>query len=244
MPSPKLIKPSSILLFVALSGCVSVTEGEPQRVEADPISMSESRIALGLGYMEQENMVRARENLELAIQHAPRYYRARLSMAHYYETVGETDEARKQYKSALRLDSNNGNVLNNYGTFLCKQGDYEQADRYFNQAINQPFYYLVSASYENAGFCALKSGDSDRAKYYFTRALDHDPNRIKSILQLTKIEVSQDEYRDARLRLFKFHQRYGYQIPSLQILVELESKSGNEALRDKYQSMLDEMKET
>jgi type IV pilus assembly protein PilF len=244
MPSPKLIKPSSILLFVALSGCVSVTEGEPQRVEADPISMSESRIALGLGYMEQENMVRARENLELAIQHAPRYYRARLSMAHYYETVGETDEARKQYKSALRLDSNNGNVLNNYGTFLCKQGDYEQADRYFNQAINQPFYYLVSASYENAGFCALKSGDSDRAKYYFTRALDHDPNRIKSILQLTKIEVSQDEYRDARLRLFKFHQRYGYQIPSLQILVELESKSGNEALRDKYQSMLDEMKQT
>ncbi|WP_261902652.1 type IV pilus biogenesis/stability protein PilW [Vibrio fortis] len=244
MPSPKLIKPSSVLLFVALSGCVSVTEGEPQRVEADPISMSESRIALGLGYMEQENMVRARENLELAIQHAPRYYRARLSMAHYYETVGETDEARKQYKSALRLDSNNGNVLNNYGTFLCKQGDYEQADRYFNQAINQPFYYLVSASYENAGFCALKSGDSDRAKYYFTRALDHDPNRIKSILQLTKIEVSQDEYRDARLRLFKFHQRYGYQIPSLQILVELESKSGNEALRDKYQSMLDEMKET
>lgn len=244
MPSPKLIKPSSILLFVALSGCVSVTEGEPQRVEADPISMSESRIALGLGYMEQENMVRARENLELAIQHAPRYYRARLSMAHYYETVGETDEARKQYKSALRLDSNNGNVLNNYGTFLCKQGDYEQADRYFNQAINQPFYYLVSASYENAGFCALKSGDSDRAKYYFTRALDHDPNRIKSILQLAKIEVSKDEYRDARLRLFKFHQRYGYQIPSLQILVELESKSGNEALRDKYQSMLDEMKQT
>ena len=244
MPSPKLIKPLSFLLFVALSGCVSVTEGEPQRAEADPISMSESRIALGLGYMEQENMVRARENLELAIQHAPRYYRARLSMAHYYETVGETDEARKQYKSALRLDSNNGNVLNNYGTFLCKQGDYEQADRYFNQAINQPFYYLVSASYENAGFCALKSGDSDRAKYYFTRALDHDPNRVKSILQLTKIEVSQDEYRDARLRLFKFHQRYGYQIPSLQILVELESKSGNEALRDKYQSMLDEMKET
>ncbi|QFT09924.1 type IV pilus biogenesis/stability protein PilW [Vibrio sp. THAF190c] len=242
MPSPKLANLSPFILLIALSGCVSVTEGEPQRVEADPIAMSESRIALGLGYMDQENMVRARENLELAIQHAPRYYRARLSMAHYYEKVGETDEARKEYKTALRLDSNNGNVLNNYGTFLCKQGDYAQADRYFNKAINQPFYYLVSASYENAGFCALKSGDSKKAKYYFTRALDHEPNRIKSILQLTKIEVSQQEFREARLRLFKFHQRYGYQIPSLQILVELESKAGNKALRDKYQSMLDEMK--
>ena len=242
MPSLKFANLSPFLLLIALGGCVSVTEGEPQRVEADPIAMSESRIALGLGYMEQENMVRARENLELAIQHAPRYYRARLSMAHYYEKVGETDEARKEYKTALRLDSYNGNVLNNYGTFLCKQGDYAQADQYFNKAINQPFYYLVSASYENAGFCALKSGDSEKAKYYFTRALDHEPNRIKSILQLTKIEVSQQEFREARLRLFKFHQRYGYQIPSLQILVELESKAGNNALRDKYQSMLDEMK--
>lgn len=242
MPSLKLAKLSSFLVLIALTGCVSVTEGESLKVKANPIAMSESRIALGLGYMEQENMVRARENLELAIQHAPSYYRARLSMAHYYEKVGEVDEAMKEYKSALRLDSNNGNVLNNYGTFLCKQGNYDQADRYFNKAIDQPFYYLVSASYENAGFCALKSGDSEQAKYYFTRALDHEPNRIKSTLQLAKIEVSQRQFRDARLRLFKFHQRYGYQIPSLQILVELESKAGNHALRDKYQSMLDEMK--
>lgn len=244
MPSSKLLTTFTFILSTALIGCVSVTEGEAKKVDVDPISMSESRIALGLGYLEQENMVRARENLELAIQHAPNYYRARLSMAHYYEKVGETDEARAQYKKALRLDSNNGNVLNNYGTFLCKQGNYDQADRYFNRAIKQPFYYLVSASYENAGICAMKSDDLDKAKYYFTRALDHEPNRIKSVLQLSKIEVSQQDYRDARLRLFKFHQRYGYQIPSLQILVELESKAGNDNLRDKYQSMLDELKTT
>ena len=59
MPSLKFANLSPFLLLIALGGCVSVTEGEPQRVEADPIAMSESRIALGLGYMEQENMVRA-----------------------------------------------------------------------------------------------------------------------------------------------------------------------------------------
>ncbi len=84
---------SALIASLSLVGCVSVTEGPP-KIESDPIAMSESRIELGLGYMGQGNMVRARENLELAIKHAPSYYRARLSMAHYYEQVGEVDEAR------------------------------------------------------------------------------------------------------------------------------------------------------
>lgn len=230
----------ALLASFSLAGCVSVTEGPP-KIKSDPIAMSESRIELGLGYMGQGNMVRARENLELAVKHAPSYYRARLSIAHYYEQVGEVDEARDAYKKALRLDARNGNVLNNYGTFLCKQGEYEQADKYFNRAIDQPYYYLVSASYENAAFCAFKAGEVEQAKYYFSRAIDHDPNRVKSILQLSKIEVSTEDYNDARLRLFKFHQRYGYQVPSLQILIELEKKTGNGALQQKYQSELDEL---
>ena len=230
----------ALLASFSLAGCVSVTEGPP-KIESDPIAMSESRIELGLGYMGQGNMVRARENLELAVKHAPSYYRARLSIAHYYEQVGEVDEARDAYKKALRLDARNGNVLNNYGTFLCKQGEYDQADTYFNRAIDQLYYYLVSASYENAAFCAFKAGEVEQAKYYFSRAIDHDPNRVKSILQLSKIEVSTEDYNDARLRLFKFHQRYGYQVPSLQILIELEKKTGNGALQQKYQSELDEL---
>ena len=239
-PNPTLLSSLALILSLSLVGCVSVTEGPP-KIKSDPIAMSESRIELGLGYMGQGNMVRARENLELAVKHAPSYYRARLSMAHYYEQVGEVDEARITYQKALRLDSQNGNVLNNYGTFLCKQGEYDQADKYFNRAIDQPYYYLVSASYENAGFCAFKAGNADKAKYYFTRAIDHDPNRIRSVLQLSTIEVNEADYNDARLRLFKFHQRYGYQVPSLKILIELERKAGNNAIQEKYQSKLDEL---
>lgn len=239
-PNPTLLSSLVLILSLSIVGCVSVTEGPP-KIKSDPIAMSESRIELGLGYMGQGNMVRARENLELAVKHAPSYYRARLSMAHYYEQVGEVDEARITYQKALRLDSQNGNVLNNYGTFLCKQGEYDQADKYFNRAIDQPYYYLVSASYENAGFCAFKAGNADKAKYYFTRAIDHDPNRIRSVLQLSTIEVNEADYNDARLRLFKFHQRYGYQVPSLKILIELERKAGNNAIQEKYQSKLDEL---
>jgi type IV pilus assembly protein PilF len=162
-------------------------------------------------------------------------------MAHYYETVGEDKKAEEMYKRSLRQHSKNGNVLNNYGTFLCKQGSFEKADKMFNRAIEQPYYFLIPASYENAGFCALKSDNTERAKYYFTRAIDHDPHRPKSILQLAKLEIESGNYTDARIRLMRFNQMYGVKKPSLRLMVELEGAAGNEALKKKYQTQLNRM---
>ncbi|CSC24364.1 type IV pilus biogenesis/stability protein PilW [Vibrio cholerae] len=162
-------------------------------------------------------------------------------MAHYYEAVGENDSARKMYRTALSEHPKNGNVLNNFGTFLCKQGEYDTADQYFRRAVEQPYYYLISASYENAGLCALKAGKTDNAREYFKRAIDHDPNRLLSILQLTKMEIEAGDYTPARLRLMDLNQRYGYQKASLKLLIELEKRAGNSALEQKYQTLLNSL---
>ncbi|ENM3918546.1 type IV pilus biogenesis/stability protein PilW [Vibrio cholerae] len=225
-------------LIIALAGCVTVTETAGNATQSDPTEMAEARIALGLGYLENGSMIKARENLEKALQHAPDYYRSQLSMAHYYEAVGENDSARKMYRTALSEHPKNGNVLNNFGTFLCKQGEYDTADQYFRRAVEQPYYYLISASYENAGLCALKAGKTDNAREYFKRAIDHDPNRLLSILQLTKMEIEAGDYTPARLRLMDLNQRYGYQKASLTLLIELEKRAGNSALEQKYQTLL------
>ncbi|MCQ9052701.1 type IV pilus biogenesis/stability protein PilW [Vibrio diabolicus] len=237
----KTTKLGALLLIsqLALVGCVTVKEDGSPVVKADPVAMAESRIALGLGYLEGGNMIRAHDNLQQALTHAPQYYRAQLSMAHYYETVGEDAKAEQMYKRSLRQHTKNGNVLNNYGTFLCKRGDFEKADQMFNRAIEQPYYYLIPASYENAAFCALKSQDKDKAKYYFARAIDHDPHRPKSILQLAKLEIDSGNYTEARIRLMRFNQMYGVKKPSLQLMIQLERAAGNEALEKKYQKQLE-----
>ncbi|MEB5557501.1 type IV pilus biogenesis/stability protein PilW [Vibrio cholerae] len=228
-------------LIIALAGCVTVTETAGNATQSDPTEMAEARIVLGLGYLENGSMIKARENLEKALQHAPDYYRSQLSMAHYYEAVGENDSARKMYRTALSEHPKNGNVLNNFGTFLCKQGEYDTADQYFRRAVEQPYYYLISASYENAGLCALKAGKTDNAREYFKRAIDHDPNRLLSILQLTKMEIEAGDYTPARLRLMDLNQRYGYQKASLKLLIELEKRAGNSALEQKYQTLLNSL---
>ncbi len=228
----------AIMLFIGLSGCVTVTQNATSGTETDNLSKAESRIALGLGYLENGNMLKARINLEQALDYAPHYYRAMLSIAHYYDKVGEDEKAYQAYDDALRRHHTNGHVLNNYGAFLCKMGNYRQADEYFNRAMKDEQYFLVANSYENAGLCALKNLQLSEAKRYFKSAVEHDPQRVHSLLQLAKLEINADELTQARVRLLKFHNDFGYQTSSLKLLIELENKAGNLILESKYRSLL------
>ncbi|MGF1747976.1 type IV pilus biogenesis/stability protein PilW [Vibrio cionasavignyae] len=227
----------ALIVIPLLGGCVAVDESA-NNVQKDPVTVAESRIELGLGYMKQGDYARAKQNFEKAMKHAPKYYRTSLTMAYYYETVGDVKAARNAYEQATSTYPNNGTVLNNYGTFLCKQGDYDKAEHYFNQAIEQPFYYQVASSYENAGLCALKANHLKKAEAYFVKSLDHQPLRPNATIQLAAIEVRNHQLKEARLRLLAFNQRYGYQKASLRVLIDLESKAGNRAMVEKYQSLL------
>ncbi len=235
----KLVAP--IALSLTMVGCVTVTEGDHIQPKSSPIEMSEARINLGIGYMENGVLIRARKNLELALEHAPTYYRAQIAMAHFYDRVGEPEKAREMYEDSIRVHPNNGNVLNNFATFLCKNGEYERADQMFMKSAEQPLYYLMSASYENAAFCALKSKDKDKAYLYFSRALDHEPKRPKSIINLANLEIERAEYSSARIRLIKFQTMYGQQTTSLSLLTELETQAGNHTVAAQYQKRLDKL---
>ena len=231
----------SVFLTLLLPACVTVDVSSEPEIESDDKEKAEARIALGIGYLQQGNRVKARENLQKAYQHAPNYYRSQLTMAHYYEQVGEESKAEKLYQTALSQHSDNGHVLNNYGTFLCKQGHYQSADKYFNQAITKPNYDLVANSYENAAFCALKSGNEEKAMGYFERALDYDPKKYRSSLNLAKLEIKHNQLMDARIRLMRFNQNYGPRKEALQLMIALEVKAGNHTLVEQYQMQLNKL---
>ncbi|WP_064605642.1 type IV pilus biogenesis/stability protein PilW [Photobacterium sp. J15] len=225
------------LLCSLLMGCVTVDEAGNKK-EFNKIEASEARISLGLNYLESGQWQRARDNLELALKYAPDYYRAQNAMAYYYQRVDEPEKAEAFYKEALRDSPKNGDVRNNYGVFLCSQERYDEAIVFFEKAIEQPYYYLTSASYENAGLCSLKSGDGAKAKGYFEKALSYDPYRPKSMLQLAQLEIDSQNLKEARVMLFKFNKRYGYKADSLWLLIRLEKQAGRLTQVDKYADLL------
>ncbi|MFV0576922.1 MAG: type IV pilus biogenesis/stability protein PilW [Vibrio sp.] len=226
------------LIVSFLSGCVTVSD-KPVSVKFDNIKAAKARISLGLGYLEQGNLVKAKENLELAVKYAPSDPQALTSIAYYYQKVGENQLAENAYKKALDSSPLNGDVFNNYGVFLCKQGEYKKAENQFLRAIEQPDYYLVAASYENAGLCTLKQGDQEKARRYFSRALEHDPSRTQSALQLAELEIEKDEFSNARDRLLKFNDKFGARPVSLGLLIKLEEKANNHELASEYVRILE-----
>ncbi|OAN14291.1 type IV pilus biogenesis/stability protein PilW [Photobacterium jeanii] len=231
-----------VLAFLGwLTGCVTVDPKTTDSKQAfDSTEAAEARIALGLGYLESGQWQRARQNLEKALALTPRYYRAQNAMAFYYQKVDEGEKAEAMYKQALKDSPKNGDVRNNYGVFLCGEGRYDEAIAAFEHAIKQPYYYLTSASYENAGLCRLKQGENEDAKFYFERALAHDPQRPRSLLQLAQLHIEAKNYKDARVLLFRFNKRYGYKADSLSLLIQLETQSGRLTQAEKYADLLQE----
>ncbi|EGU39555.1 putative fimbrial biogenesis and twitching motility protein [Vibrio ichthyoenteri ATCC 700023] len=229
--------------LITLPACITVETGAKPELKVPAQQKAEARIELGIGYLRQGQLTKARSNFEQAIEHAPNFYRAQLSLAHYYQTVGDMASAQKMFRQALTIHPNNGDVLNNYGTFLCKQGDYAQADWLFNQAVAQEYYYSTSASYENAALCALKSGNKNKAITYFSQALGYEPTRRRSLLNLAKLEITQLKLSDARLRLITFMTSHGTTAETLALMIELEIKAGNENLAEKYQHQLTNLDE-
>lgn len=182
---------SSMILFFVLSslclmGCV--------KKEAHQAAMV--NIELGLGYLEMEQIARAKTKLTHAVQMAPNLPEAHTAYAYFLEKVGDTEEAALEHKKAIQLVSgtgsvvknnvkrgvvkNKGAVFNNYGAFLCRRAQYKEAESAFKMALEDKDYPKTAEVYENAGLCALKAKEFKQAEYYLKTAILRDPNLIQA----------------------------------------------------------------
>lgn len=145
---------------------------------------------LGLAYLNQGQRVRAKSKLLRALRQAPQAAAVNAAMAYFWELSGELQLARIYYQRALWNAPKNGMQLNNYGAFLCRIGEYQQAEQYFLRAVRDTNYPNTAMIYENAGLCALAMADYVKAKQYFIQALRHDPARKQSLDLLRDLKAN------------------------------------------------------
>lgn len=157
-----------------LAGCAGSVPDNP--------AAAQTRLQLGLAYLQQGNLEAARKNLAKAADAAPQDYRTQLGMALYQQRVGASDAARQRYQQALKLAPGNGSVLNNYGAFLCSLGQYVEAQQQFSAAASVADYGRFADSLENAGYCFFQAGQYDRARPLLIKALKADADKGSPLL--------------------------------------------------------------
>lgn len=177
------------LSILYLMGCVSDT------IQSNTAQQSALlNVKLGLGYLEQGERPRAKTKLTHALALAPHLPETCGAMAYFREMVGDIAEANRLHREAIRVAVNKGAVYNNYAAYLCRQGQYAEADVFFQRALKDKTYARTAEVYENAGLCVLKSTsilDSahyEKAVNYFTQALNHDPNKTQAKQALEQLQ--------------------------------------------------------
>jgi type IV pilus assembly protein PilF len=161
---------------------------------------------LGLGYLSQGEVVRAKKKLTSALEYAPKNAEVISAWGIYWEHVGDINEARSFHEKALRLAKPEqvGIVYDAYGSFLCRQGRWEEAQRAFKRALVNRQSLNLAFIYESAGLCAANTQHTTEAEEYLVKALQMDTQRSRAALALSQLKVNQGAFREASKWLLQY----------------------------------------
>ena len=195
--------------FMPIIACLLLQSCEYNKIDSDAIKMKSNEAALyntklGLTYLEQGDRARAKRKLLKALDQAPNSPEVHASMAWFMEQSGEINDAKSHYRQAMALAPGKGSQLNNYGAFLCRRGQYSEANTYFLKATKDTRYEQTASAYENAGLCAANSSDYKNAAQYFSKALERDPARKQSLYEWVMIDLKLGQKDKAIARLKKY----------------------------------------
>ena len=153
---------------------------------------------LAVNYLEIRNLGVALEEAGIAQRADPSYGPAYNVAALVYLELKDDRMAEESFRQALRINANDSDANNNYGTFLCDRKREAEGIRYFLLAIRDPLYQNPDRSYVNAGVCARRRNDMAEAENYFRSALKVRPNQIQALYQLAELTYERKGYAEAR----------------------------------------------
>jgi type IV pilus assembly protein PilF len=213
-----------------LAGCASSTPHNVSK-ERDAAAYNTQ---LGISYMNQGDLARAKEKLDRAFSQDPNNADVRSARAMLFERMGETPRADAEFRAALRLAPQDPKVVNNYAVYLCQIGRTDEGVKRFLEVARNALYQTPEAAYTNAGVCLRAAKRDDEARVDFTRALQTQPNYAEAAYQLATLQFQHGELAPARTCIDTFINSYP-ETPELLLLgVRVARAQGDRAGAQRY----------
>jgi type IV pilus assembly protein PilF len=196
---PQACLPVAALLTLLLAGCGS----SPQRSvkEHDAAAYNTQ---LGIAYMNQGDLARAKEKLDRAVGQDPGNADVRSARAMLFERMGDSGKADAEFRAALRLAPRDPGVMNNYAVYLCQIGRTDEGVKRFLEVAHNALYPTPEAAYTNAGVCQRAAKQDEAARVNFTQALQLRPNYAEAVFQLATLQFQHGELTPARASIDAF----------------------------------------
>ena len=140
----------------------------------------------------------------LAIKDDPNYVTAWNMQGLILMELREDKGARDSFEKALSLSSNNSEVMNNYGWFLCTRNEGDRGLALMQKAYTDPLYPTPEKAYLSAGLCLRKLGRTQEAEQTLRRAVQIRPDMIGALYNLAIITYDRGAYADAEIYLTRY----------------------------------------
>jgi type IV pilus assembly protein PilF len=231
---------AGLTVCLLLAGCVTTTTTTSGNLPPDPNNndAAELNYQLGARYYRNGNYELARDRLLYSIKLDPKRAVTHSTLALTYEALGNVRLATESYEQALRVAPRDFDVLNAYAVFLCRQGRYDEAPKFFDRAVAIPQNDNAEIMLTNAGVCMTQKPDLDKAESYFRQALERKASYGEALIQMCLLKHNGGDDLHARA----FLQRYlSTNPPSASVLylgVQIEEKLGDDRAKTEYSNRL------
>ncbi|WP_053980672.1 type IV pilus biogenesis/stability protein PilW [Marinagarivorans algicola] len=198
-----------------LAACVST--GGVHQVDADPRKALDTRIELGMKYLDTGNRDQALRQFLEVLDIDRKNPEALKGLALVHQMNGEIAEAEAAFKKSIRYadDSMISSAEFKYGLFLSRQQRYKEAMEQFESVATNLVFPQRAESLYFVGRCALALGNKVRAKAAFTHSLNLRKNSASPALELADLAYQEQDYSMAKKYLDRFNR---YSEPSARSL--------------------------
>jgi type IV pilus assembly protein PilF len=231
-----------------LTGCTNLRNAEkatdaPQNATAtsneDPLRFrAKVHTELAANYFQRGQIAIALEESTEALRLDPRYGVAHSIQGLIYADLGELPKAETAFRRAIEVAPNEGDIRNNYGSYLCRQNRPREGLEQFDAALRLPLYATPQLALENAGSCALNASLIRPAEGYFTRLVQVQPLNSRGYQGLAAIALKTSKMDEVKRQV-----SYGIRVSPLtpELLFYgacAERKLGDRAAEESFAQML------
>lgn len=202
-------------------------EGAERVIAIDEVALAEQSLRA-------DQVEDAATHVAKAVKADPKSADAQTLLAMIEERRGHASEAGTHYAKAVALSPQSGNMLNNYGAWLCANGRYAESLPLFDRALADPSYATPLAALANAGSCALSSGDTARAEHDLAQVLQLDPDNALALASMAETRYRQGQYMEARAFVERRLAIPPASVKLLQLASQIEQKLGDTAAAARY----------
>ncbi|WP_407909555.1 tetratricopeptide repeat protein [Lysobacter claricitrinus] len=174
------------------------------------------------------------EAAEAALKADPNAIEAHSLLALGLDALGRSREAGPHHKRAAELAPDRGAFLNNYGIWLCSNGQAPASLDWFDRAAVAPGYETPDSALANAAACGLQAGQGARAERAARQALAIAPANPLALQTLARIELTAGRAMEARAFVERRLAAGPADPETLQLASQIEQSLGDTAAAARY----------